>query len=186
MQTEKELNSNNMKYLSELAKLNVSEADMLKNKKLRDMAEAIKGCKETEAVIKEKIKNNDGDIDELKADLAEIQGDIANIDNDLCAAIPSWNQNRMKLLANLNKSGATRGRKPKNTPAPVAAPVIAPQQPVIATPAPAPAPAVAPVAVPDGDATVQQKKKSNGGAFILFGALALIVTVGAVNLFKKQ
>jgi septal ring factor EnvC (AmiA/AmiB activator) len=178
-----------MKYPAELAKLKVSEADMLKNKKLRDMAQAIKECQESETIIKEKIKNNDGDLEELNKDLVEVQQDMAALDENLAAAIPSWNETRLKFIANMSKSTATRGRKPKAAPEPKAA-----TPPPAPSPAPAPAPVASPapqasapeVAAQGGEVPAVQKKKGNGTAFLLFGALALIVTVGAVNLFKKQ
>lgn len=178
-----------MNYKKELAKLNVSETDMLKNGRMREMVEAINDLAETEGVIKAKLKSGEGDEDELKADLAEVQNDIREMDKKLVEAIPHWNNKRISFLEKM-KNGAKVGRKPKQASGAEPAPA-APATPPAPTPAPAEPetpkaeekPAV-PAAASGGQ--VAESKKGNGGAFIFFGVLALVVTVGAVNLFNKK
>jgi hypothetical protein len=70
-----------------------------------------------------------------------------------------------------NESDIAKRIKEFEVPAPAPAPDPAPSDP---TPAPAPAPAPAP------------KKSDNSAGWLIFGGAVLLVTLGAVNVFKKK
>lgn len=174
-----------MNYKKELAKLNATEEDLRKNKKMSAMAESIDDLLETQGIIEGKIKAGDGDIDELQSDLAEVKNDIKALDEKLTGEIPAWHKKKSEFIKKMQdaqaKKYSTQSPAPETAPAsPVAKKQTAPKATV---PTPTPTPAAPVVTAPVVEA---EKKKGNSGAFILFGVLALVVTVGAVNLLKNK
>jgi len=176
-----------MKYKSELAKINQPEEKM--TPKLKQYVNSINELLETKAEITRRLEAKEGDREELQADLAECEADINNLDNELCEKIIAWDV-QIQRLANARASKKPiEPKKPveKKTAAPVAksAPVATPA-PTPAAPAKAAAPAPSPAPVAPVVTAEPEKKKGNGFGWVMFGVLALVVTVGAVNLLKKD
>ncbi len=184
-----------MKYQNELAKINKTEDKMPAG--LKQYVKSINELLETKSEITRRIAAKEGNPEELQSDLAECEGDINNLDAELSQKVINWGV-QIERLANARASkkplepkqpAAKKAAPVKN--APVAAPVAAP-------PEPAPMNADTPasqepvkITVSTTDNTIKvtsepEKKKGSGASWVFFGVLALVVTVGAVNLLKKD
>jgi len=161
-----------MNYKKELAKLNVSEEVLRKNDRLGDMAQAIDDLLGAKAEMERRLNSGEGDADEINADIEEVKKDILEMDEKLTSQIPAWHKKRTQFVNKMQNAHA-KGKQTSDTSSQKA-------------PATKPAEQTAAPAVAAQGGEVAPAKKSNSGAFIFFGVLALVVTVGAVNLLKNK
>lgn len=168
-----------MNYKKELAKLNVSEEDLRKNKRLGNVAQAIDDLLGAKAEMERRLKSGEGDADEINADIEEVKKDILELDETLTSQIPAWHKKKMDFV-NKMQTAQAKSREASSNPAPQKSP----EKKAAPAPKADEQPAAPVVAAQGGE--VAPAKKSNSGAFIFFGVLALVVTVGAVNLLKNK
>lgn len=117
--------------------------------------------------------------DNIKSDIKELKDLIVKFNE----AVNQYNDSGKKSKAGVDKLDAMSDHiedfekkiaeaiKAYEKPEPKVEPTPAPADP---TPAPAPAPAK------------EAKKEDSGLGWLIFGGVALVVTLGAVNLFKKR
>lgn len=162
-----------MEYQKKLEKIGETTSKM--PDKLRKIAGLLDDLQAVKSEIEQKLATEPSD--ELAADLNQINSEITAADNQLCQKIDTWQGNKARLKANLSKKGATAAGTPAAEPGPV---VGSPEIPA------APAASVPATTTAAGTPGQPEKKKSNGGAWLFFGVLALVVTVGAVNVFNNK
>jgi hypothetical protein len=115
--------------------------------------------------------SEDDDIDELTDDVNELEEAVEIADNNLAKGMEVFFKNKDRY-AEMSKH-LSKGRPRKDG---------QPSVPKVATPTPTPTPTPQ---VASSGVVVEQKKKSST-SWILLGGLALVVTLGAVNIFKNN
>jgi hypothetical protein len=111
---------------------------------------------------------------ELYADIEAFESDLEEADEAIVEKIHHWQKNKDVWAANSQRMAEGR----KNAQAQAQSqpqPSQAPQQ----------TPKSQPTQVPNNLGVEPEKEKKNSDGWLIFGALALVVTLGAVNMFKK-
>jgi hypothetical protein len=111
---------------------------------------------------------------ELYADIEAFESDLEEADEAIVEKIHHWQKNKDVWAANSQRMA--EGRKNAQAQSqPQPQPSQAPQQ----------TPKSQPTQVPNNLGVEPEKEKKNSDGWLIFGALALVVTLGAVNMFKK-
>jgi hypothetical protein len=111
---------------------------------------------------------------EMYADIEGFESDLEEADEAIVEKIHHWQKNKDVWAANSQRMAEGR----KNAQAQAQSqpqPSQAPQQ----------TPKSQPTQVPNNLGVEPEKEKKNSDGWLIFGALALVVTLGAVNMFKK-
>lgn len=111
---------------------------------------------------------------EMYADIEAFESDLEEADEAIVEKIHHWQKNKDVWAANSQRMAEGR----KNAQAQAQSqpqPSQAPQQ----------TPKSQPTQVPNNLGVEPEKEKKNSDGWLIFGALALVVTLGAVNMFKK-
>ena len=119
----------------------------------------------------EEYENTEDDEEraEIYADIEEFEADLQEADEAIVQKIHHWQKNKDVWAANSQKmaEGKKNAQNPQSSPTPQA----------IQTHNHNPQ--------PQNLGAEPVKEKKDGDGWLIFGALALVVTLGAVNMFKK-
>jgi hypothetical protein len=167
-----------MKWKKELQTLNLSQEQLsvsLKNK-IKDYESIAEGIEELQSRIANPTLNDD--VDEMNVDLEELIEGLEIADRKLVSDIQKFDRNKEKyaMLTDKMKQGREAKAKAKTQgsqtpPPPKQAPQV--QTNVVQTDTPEPN-------------STKEEKKGGGFGWIAFAVLAGIVTLGAVNLMKRN
>jgi chromosome segregation ATPase len=158
-----------MSWQNKLAEIGLTEqtASASIKKKIREIKTLQEGLQEA----KEALQNaDDEDVETLQNDYEELKEAFETAEVKLIRALEVFDKNK-DVYAQLSKN-----LKPKTSKKAQESSAPAPE----AAPAPEPAPAVNTV-----EEVKEPKKKSNTG-LIIFGVVAAVLTLGAVNMFKEK
>jgi hypothetical protein len=167
-----------MKWKKQLQAINIAEENLsigLKNK-IKDYYTLIEGIKE----VKEKIANpsiND-DVEDLENDLVELEEGLEILDNKIVKGILDYDKNKEKYAMLQEKMKQGREAKAKAKTQGTQTPPQQQKAPQVQT-------SVNQTNTSEQTPT-KEEKKGGGFGWIAFAVLAGIVTLGAVNLMKRN
>ena len=166
-----------MKWKKELQTLNLSKEQLsvsLKNK-IKDYESIADGIQELQSRIANPTLNDD--VDELNADLEELNEGLEIADRKLVADIQKFDRNKEKYAMLTNKMKQGREAKAKAKTQGTQAPPPPQEQQVKLN--------EVQTDIPQQN-SAKEEKKGGGFGWIAFAVLAGIVTLGAVNLMKRN
>jgi hypothetical protein len=160
--------------MDELGLTNETISQGLKTK-IKDYYTLVDGMEEARQSLED--ASEDDDIDELTDDVNELEEVVEIADNNLAKGMEVFFKNKDRY-AEMSKH-LSKGRPRKDG---------QPSVPKVATPTPTPTPTPKPTPTPQVAASgvVVEEKKKSSTSWILLGGLALVVTLGAVNIFKNN
>lgn len=166
-----------MKWKQKLAECNLTEETISAGlrSKIKDYYTIVEGIEEVEQLI-EKPSLNDN-IDDLREELDDLQTSLVNADKQLIRAIEIYDKNK-EMYAELQKN-LGKGRPKKNpiveAPKVVSQSVQAPQQTI-----------VKPIVQAAQGVVVEQEEKKSSWKWLLAIAVVGGLTLGIVNLSKRE
>ena len=166
-----------MKWKQKLAECNLTEETISAGlrSKIKDYYTIVEGIEEVEQLI-EKPSLNDN-IDDLREELDDLQTSLVNADKQLIRAIEIYDKNK-EMYAELQKN-LGKGRPKKNpiveAPKVVSQSVQTPQQPI-----------AKPIVQAAQGTVVPQEEKKSSWKWLLAIAVVGGLTLGLVNLSKRE